>query len=104
MLHHEQSFGENNMELLDVIRDLDSFEQEAIICAGKPWTENSPAIVVAEGRPRGIPTEARRLGMDYFLEIFIARELLEDWTRTLDTEPTLQAKCARVIRYAITDA
>ena len=94
----------NNMTLLDVVRDLDSFDNEGIICATKPWTENSHAIVVVEPQARRLPAEAEKLGMDYFLDVFIGRELLEDWTANLDAEPTLQQKCARIIKYAITDA
>ena len=92
------------MTLLDVIRDLDSFDNEGIICATKPWTENSQAIVVVEPQARRIPAEAEKLGMDYFLDVFIVREFLEDWTANLHTEPTLKQKCERVIKYAIADA
>lgn len=92
------------MILLDVIRDLETFENEGIICARKPWTENSEAIVVIEPQARRLPAEAEKLGMDYFLDVFIARDFLEDWKANLDIEPTLQQKCARLIKYAITDA
>jgi hypothetical protein len=90
--------------LIEVIQNLKSFDNEGIICARKPWTENSEAIVVIEPQARQLPTEAKKLGMDYFLDVFIARDFLEDWTATRDTEPTLAERCARVIKYAITDA
>ena len=90
--------------LIEIIRDLDSFDSEGIICATKPWTENSPAIVVVDPQARRLPPEAEKLGMDYFLDVFIAREFLEDWMATLDYESTLQQKCARLIKYALTDA
>ena len=96
--------GGNNMTLLEIIRDLESLDNEGIICARKPWTENSEAIVIVEPQARRLPAEAERLGMDYFLDVFIVREFLEDWTANLDAEPTLQQKWARVIKYAITDA
>ena len=96
--------GGNNMTLLEIIGDLESFDNEGIICARKPWTENSEAIVIVEPQARRLPAEAERLGMDYFLDVFIVREFLEDWTANLDAEPTLQQKCSRIIKYAITDA
>lgn len=92
------------MTLLEIIRNLESFDNEGIICARKPWAENSEAIVVVEPQARRLPAQAERLGLDYFLDVFIVREFLEDWTANLDKEPTLQEKCARMIKYAITDA
>ena len=92
------------MKLIEVIRDLQSFDKEGIICAAKPWTENTEAIVVVQPQARRLPDEAQRLGMEYFMEVFIAREFLQDWAANLKTEPTIQEKCARIIKYAITDA
>jgi hypothetical protein len=90
--------------LIDIIRDLDSFDNEGIICATKPWTESSHAIVVIEPQARRLPAEAEKFGMSYFLDVFIAREFLEDWIANLDASPTLQQRCARLIQYAINDA
>jgi hypothetical protein len=92
------------MTLLEVIRNLESFDGEGIICARKPWTENSQAVVIVEPGARRLPTEAEKLGLEYFLEVFIAREFFEDWTANLDAKPTLQQKCARLIKYARNDA
>jgi hypothetical protein len=92
------------MTLVEIIRDLESFDSEGIICAKKPWTEDSQAIVVVEPQARRLPAGAEKLGMDYFLDVFVARDFLEDWRANLDAEPTLQQKCARLIKYAITDA
>jgi hypothetical protein len=92
------------MTLTEIIRDLESLDNEGTICAVKPWTENSKAIVVVEPEARRLPTEAANLGMEYFLDVFVAREFLEGWTANLDTQPTLQEKCARLIQYAISDA
>jgi hypothetical protein len=90
--------------LINVVRDLESLPGEATICAAKPWSEISRALIVAEADDWGMSPEAHSLGMAYFLEVFIARDFLEGWTRNSATEPTLQAKCARLIRYAVDDA
>jgi hypothetical protein len=92
------------MTLIEVIRNLESFDNEGIICARKPWAENSEAIVVVEPEARRLPAEAEKLGLAYFLDVFVARDFLQDWTVNLDAEPTLAQKCARLIKYAVTDA
>jgi hypothetical protein len=97
-------YADKNMILLQVINDLASYDNEGIICATKPWTENSQAMIIVDPHARRLPAQAEKLGMDYFLDVFIAREFLEDWIANLDTEPTLQQKCERIIKYAITDA
>ena len=97
-------YGGNNMTLIEAIRDLDSLDGEATIYAAEPWAENSKVIVAAEPEAGGLPTEAAKLGLKYFLEVFITRDFLEGWKTNLDTEPTIQEKCARIVKYAITDA
>ncbi|HXC36679.1 MAG TPA: hypothetical protein VNV43_12440 [Candidatus Acidoferrales bacterium] len=92
------------MKLIEVIRDLDALDDESTIYAAKPWTEDSEVIVAHEPESGGVPAEVERLSLEYFLEVLIAREFLEGWLGNLDAQPTLQQKCARVIKYAITDA
>jgi hypothetical protein len=43
-------------------------------------------------------------GFDYFLEISLAREFLEDWKASLGAEPSIIQACARLIQYAENDA
>ena len=92
------------MNLSDVLRDPEALDADGTIYAARPWTENSEAIVAHEPEAGGLPVEAERLGLDYFLETFIAREFLEGWMSTLAEMPTLQQKCTRLISYAIHDA
>jgi len=96
--------GANKMTLLDAINTLDDLDEGFTIYAAKPWAENSTAIVSQEPATGGLPTEAEKLGLQYFLEVFIARDFLDDWKGSLNEEPTLQEKCARLIQYAINDA
>lgn len=37
-------------------------------------------------------------------EVSVARDFLEGWVASLNTEPVMQAKVARLIEYAMTDA
>jgi hypothetical protein len=77
------------MKLIDAISQLNSFDQESTIYASRPWAENSTAIVAREPESGNLPLEAERLGLSYFLEVFVAREFIEDWTANLNAQPTL---------------
>ena len=92
------------MTLLDAIHDLDSLDEESTIYAAEPWSADSQVLVAREPDVGGLPTEAARLGLTYFLEVFMITEFLEGWTSDLHAEPTAQEKVARLIRYAIDDA
>ena len=92
------------LTLLEAIRDLDSFDEGNTVYAAEPWAADSEAIVAREPANGGLPAEAAKLGLKYFLEVFIAREFLEDWRKGLGTEPTTQEQIARLIQFAVTDA
>jgi hypothetical protein len=92
------------MKLVEAIRDLSALDAEGTIYASQPWAENSEAIVAREPETGGLPVEAAQHGLIYFLEVFIARDVMEGWMATLDAQPTLHQKCARLIKYATTDA
>ena len=92
------------MTLLEAIRDLEALDDESTMYAAEPWTENSETIVAREPESGGLPGEAEKLHLAYFLEVFIARDLLEGWATNLGVEPTVREKCARLIQYAINDA
>ena len=90
------------MTLLEAVESLDSLDGQSTIYAVEPWTATSQTIVADEANGGDLPVAVREGGLKYFLEVFIAREVLEDWIT--DAEPTLQDKCVRLIQYARTDA
>lgn len=92
------------MKLLDIIHDISTFDQTWTIYARKPWSEMSAALVLPESDFKTPPKEAADNGMDYFLEIFIANEFLDDWKTYEVGKPTIQEACARLIQYAVLDA
>ena len=97
----------NNTKLItlfEVVKNLDSFDEESTIYLEEPWTENSKAIVTLEPDTGGLPKKVKEEELRYFLEIFIAREFLEEWIASLDITPTLHQKCERLIQYAAFDA
>jgi hypothetical protein len=74
------------------------------IYAAKPWTAKSSAIVAFEPASGGLPEAGSREGLNYFLEVFIARDFLSDWESGLDKHPSPAERCERLIRFAIDDA
>jgi hypothetical protein len=91
-------------KLIELVTELDALDADGTIYAAEPWTEVSVAIVAQEPESGGLPVEAEVLGLKYFLEVIIAREVLDGWTSNRDVQPTLPQKCARLIKYAIYDA
>lgn len=87
------------MKLRDVIEHIESFDDELTIYAAPEWTPESAVVLAQEPDVGGVPPEAVAAGMEYFLEIFIAKEVLGG-LGGLD----LEGKTRRVIQYAKTDA
>lgn len=92
------------MKLNELIDRLDSLDSESTIYAAKPWKHESEVWFGVEPEEGGLPEETKVLGLDYFLEVFIAQEFMEDWTTSLGRQPSLEEKCDRIIDYASFDA
>jgi len=69
-----------------------------------PWTCDSEAIVAHEPEEGGLPPEAEAVGAVYFLEVFIARDFLEDWVSAECREVSDWEKCERLIQFALCNA
>ena len=65
---------------------------------------DSQAVIALEPDDGSLPADIQRLGLKYFLEVFLAREFLEGWVASLKSKPTPQEKCSRLIQYAVADA
>jgi hypothetical protein len=89
--------------LVDIIALLDEHDEEWTIYAAEPWCEDSAAVVVLCPDSNVVQPIAAP-GLTYFLEVFIAREFLEDYESSLDAPSTLSQRCARLIQYATFDA
>jgi len=92
------------MTLLEITEKLGELDREQTIYAVKPWSPESAAVVDAEPQGGGVPREAAKLGMSYFLEVFIAQDFLDDWQVSLPKKPAAKERCKRLIDYAINDA
>ena len=87
--------------LREVIANIGSLTGEDFICAeGKPnWTASSPSRVVRVLQF----TDLRSVGPmpDYFLEVFVAQQVLEDWSALhQEQRPSLEEMCETLIYYA----
>jgi hypothetical protein len=87
------------MKLIQVIESVDDANEDETIYAVEPWSCDSEAAVALEPDDGGLPVAVANRGMRYFLEVSIAKEFLESLDQT-----TSQAKCERLIQYALTDA
>jgi hypothetical protein len=94
------------VRLIRLIERLAELDDEDTIYAREPWTKDSDAMVAPDDPKAhyGIPPEAADAGMQYFLEVHIAREIVEDWIAFLGVKPVSTEICQRVIEYAINDA
>jgi hypothetical protein len=85
-----------------VIAQLGDLDDDLCIFAKRPWTAATQAETFFLRGDSGIPDEPRRLELDYFLEVHIAREVLEDSDLSLESHG-LDAVCRRLIEYAERD-
>ncbi|MXO66718.1 hypothetical protein GRI91_13210 [Altererythrobacter endophyticus] len=92
------------MTLENVAARLSEFDQTYTIYAAEPWTATSFAFVGYEPDEGGLPPEALKLGLSYFLEIAIANDVVDGWISTQEHQPGNAMTCQRLIDYAVNDA
>lgn len=93
------------MTLADLVEQLDRLGDDLTIYAEKSpdWSPKSLAVVCVELEDDGLPHEAQ--GMDYLLEVFLAKDVVETWSSWREgRQPTVTDKCEAVIYYAEHDA
>lgn len=92
------------MKLIDIVSQLDNFDEEMTIYASEPWDLNSDALVDFEPDEGGLPLEAREKNLEYFLEVYLAKEFLDGWVENQKAGVSRSEICNRLIEYAINDA
>jgi hypothetical protein len=65
------------MQLEDLIDDMRALPDEECIFARKPWLGDSEAVAARFGQNFKPPPSVSALGLEYFLEVHVAREVLE---------------------------
>lgn len=92
------------MKLIDLIKDIDNVDEEAIIFQEDIENPNSDIMLsYAEDGDEGIKEENGRK-FYYLIEVFLAKEFLEDWEASLNHKPTTREMAKQLYDYAINDA
>ena len=88
------------MKLIEAIEKLNILDAEATIWvkAGEAWDKNAEVMVALEDES-GITPVFDGIKYNYFLEVFIASEIIESMPKA-----TIFDKTNRVIQYAVNDA
>jgi hypothetical protein len=89
------------MNLGTIFEQIPSLQDELCIFAVKPWTSTSSAAVAALGPDFQTPQEISDQGLDYFLEVHVAKEVLDVFG---DHAPTVDERHQLLIFYAENDA
>ncbi|WP_437619656.1 hypothetical protein [Sorangium sp. So ce1151] len=89
------------MTLGETINRLDTLDENAILCVRQPWTPSSECAVTAPDENLGVPRHVKDSGLAYFLEVHVAREVLDVFG---DKPPTTEEKVRLLIHYAENDA
>ena len=92
--------------LIDLVVGVSEWDDDdTTIYAVEPWSCDTPAILVSPAPDTIAPIERAGTNYAYFLETFVAREVLEDFAASLGgAAATDAARCERLIRYARDDA
>jgi hypothetical protein len=89
-------------KLIELIANVDQMDAEDVIFAKRDWQSESEARVFRLTEDYRAPDEAKLLGYEYFLEVDVIRQVLEEFHDRADA--SLEEKCQRVIHYAVYDA
>lgn len=90
------------MRIMELTRQLHSLDSEKTIYAKKPWTCDAEVELFLEPEDGSLPTELEK-GFEYFLEVFIAQEVIPDLAH-IEPSYTLEQWSERLISYAENDA
>ncbi|MEO7253783.1 MAG: hypothetical protein ABIZ64_06005 [Casimicrobium sp.] len=71
------------MTLFEAMALLQDMDDEVTVFAVRPWTRNSAAMFGALTEDCRVPTELKAAGLTYFLEATVAKEIIDDRTRSL---------------------
>ncbi|WP_437721249.1 hypothetical protein [Sorangium sp. So ce861] len=89
------------MTLDEAVRQLDTLDENAILCARPPWTPLSECVIALPDEDLGVPRHVKDAGLAYFLEVHVAHEVL----RVFGDKPATHEERARLlIYYAENDA
>ena len=92
------------MKLIDVIWQIDNISDDEIIFQENIYDIDSEVLLSkAEANDNGIK-EFSGKKYYYLIEIFLAKEFINDWKNSLNYSPTPAAVAGRLHKYATDDA
>jgi hypothetical protein len=91
------------VNLKDLTGTLHHVNPELTIYARAPWKCDSEAALALEPADQLVPSPLASQGFTYFLEVFVATDLVPDLSQT-ESGLTLEQWCEKLIQYAQTDA
>lgn len=66
------------MLLVNAVANLEALDEDSVLCARKPWTAQSETeVVTLEVDTLKIPATVKAAGLEYFLEVHVAKEVLQ---------------------------
>lgn len=92
------------MNLLELVRTLSTQNDEAVIYIEDPNDKNSEIILIAEAEESTEPIVIGDKTYYYLIEVFLAKEFIEDWLLTLEGKPTDIQIVDRLHQYVVNDA
>ena len=87
------------MNLFTILLNIHEYSHEDTLYVEQPWTLESDAILTVKEDTQPIMCNDKKY--EYFLEVFIIKELFEDYEAQ---NVCLQDQCLKVIEYALNDA
>lgn len=85
----------------EIVDSLEALDENNCIFARKPWSTGTLATVAPLSEDFRVPAEIMDEGFEYFLEIHVAKEVVEVFG---DRQPTLQERRNLILYYAENDA
>lgn len=93
------------MTLLELVANFSKLDSEHTIFVKFPWGPSADAITVIPAKDESEPSPEKDLqGYHYFIEVGIARDFADHWSKTLTRPPSGKQICERLIQYATNDA
>lgn len=88
-------------KLTSVIKNISDYNPDLVICAKEPWDAESECVVIELRDDDTVPSLIREGDFNYFLEVFLAQEIIEDFKERL---PAGYNAVDLLIYYASNDA
>ena len=91
------------MKLTDFIKNIEHVDRDTIIFQEYQDDANSD-IILAYAEDDSVIREENGRKYFYLIEVFLAKEFVEDWKASLDYPPTIEETAKRLYEYGCNDA